>query len=58
MSKVTPQLRGKGLEDAGFTFGLWLLGNASSPFLGGLAKAFDEVEKGKKGGLVTKWLRR
>lgn len=49
--KVTPQLKGKGLEDEGFTFGLWLLENASSPFLRGLAKAFDEAEIRKKVGL-------
>jgi hypothetical protein len=49
--KVTPQLKGKGLEDEGFTFGLWLLENASSPFLRGLARAFDEAEIRKKVGL-------
>jgi hypothetical protein len=46
--KVTPQLKGKGLEGEGFTFGLWLLENASSPFLRGLARAFDEAEIRKK----------
>jgi hypothetical protein len=49
--KVTPQLKGKRLEDEGFTFGLWLLENASSPFLRGLAMAFDEAEIRKKVGL-------
>ncbi len=49
--KVTPQFKGKGLEDEGFTFGLWLLENASSPFLRGLARAFDEAEIRKKVGL-------
>ena len=49
--KVTPQLKGKGLEDEGFTFVLWLLENASSPFLRGLARAFDEAEIRKKVGL-------
>ena len=49
--KVTPQLKGKRLEEEGFTFGLWLLENASSPFLRGLARAFDEAEIRKKVGL-------
>ncbi len=49
--KVTPQFKGKRLEDEGFTFGLWLLENASSPFLRGLARAFDEAEIRKKVGL-------
>jgi len=49
--KVVPQLKGKELEDEGFTFGLWLLENASSPFLRGLARALDEAEIRKKVGL-------
>ncbi len=49
--KVTPKLKGKGLEEEGFTFGIWLLENASSPFLKGLARAFDEAEVRKKVGL-------
>lgn len=49
--KVVAQLKGKGLEDEGFTFGLWLLENASSPFLKGLAEAMDEAEIRKKVGL-------
>lgn len=49
--KVTPQPKGKRLEEEGFTFGLWLLENASSPFLRGLARAFDEAEIRKKVGL-------
>lgn len=49
--KVTPQSKGKRLEEEGSAFGLWLLDNASSPFLKGLAKVFDEAEIGKKVGL-------
>jgi uncharacterized protein YgfB (UPF0149 family) len=49
--KVVTQLKGKELEDEGFTFGLWLLENASSPFLRGLAEALDEAEIRKKVGL-------
>ena len=49
--KVVTQLRGKELEDEGFAFGLWLLDNASSSFLKGLAKALDEAEIRKKVGL-------
>ena len=49
--KVTPQLKGKRLEDEGFIFGVWLLENASSPFMRGLARAFDEAEIRKKVGL-------
>lgn len=49
--QVTPQLKGKELEAEGFDFGLWLLENASSPFLRGLAKALDEAEIRKKVGL-------
>ena len=49
--KVTTQLKGEKLEEEGFTFGLWLLENASSPFLRGLVKAFDEAEIRKKVGL-------
>ena len=48
---ITSRLKGKGLEDEGFTFGLWLLENASSPFLRGLARALDEAEIRKKVGL-------
>ena len=62
--KVVTQLKGKELEDEGFAFGLWLwalalgfgfglwlLENASSPFLRGLAEAMDEAEIRKKVGL-------
>jgi len=49
--KVVTQLKGKELEDDGFTFGCWLLENASSPFLKGLAEALDEAEIRKKVGL-------
>ena len=49
--EVVTQLRGKELEDEGFAFGLWLLENASSPFLRGLAEALDEAEIRKKVGL-------
>jgi len=49
--KVVTQLKGKELEDEGFAFGLWLLENASSPFLRGLAEALDEAEIRKKVGL-------
>lgn len=49
--KVAAQLKGKELEDEGFAFGLWLLENASSPFLKGLAEAMDEAEIRKKVGL-------
>ena len=49
--KVVAQLKGKELEDEGFAFGLWLLENASSPFLKGLAGAMDEAEIRKKVGL-------
>ena len=49
--KVTTQLEGKELEDEGFAFGFWLLENASSPFLKGLAEALDEGEIRKKVGL-------
>ena len=49
--KVVTQLKGKELEGEGFTFGRWLLENASSPFLKGLAEALDEAEIRKKVGL-------
>ena len=49
--KVVAQLKGKGREDEGFACGLWLLENASSPFLKGLAEAMDEAEIRKKVGL-------
>jgi len=49
--KVVTQLKGRELEDEGFSFGLWLLENASSPFLRGLAQALDEAEIRKKVGL-------
>jgi len=49
--KVITQLKGKELKDEGFAFGLWLLENASSPFLRGLAEALDEAEIRKKVGL-------
>jgi len=49
--KVATQLKGKRLEEEGFAFGLWLLENASSPFLRGLAEALDEAEIRKKVGL-------
>ena len=49
--RVVTQLEGKGLEDEGFAFALWLLENASTPFLRGLAEALDEAEIRKKAGL-------
>ena len=49
--QVTTQLKGRELEDEGLAFGLWLLENASSPFLRGLAEALDEAEIRKKVGL-------
>ncbi len=49
--KVVPQLKEKELEGEGFSFGLWLLESASSPFLKGLAEALDEAEIRKKVGL-------
>lgn len=49
--KVTTQLKGKKLEDEGSAFALWLLENASSPFLKGVAEALDEAEIRKKVGL-------
>ena len=49
--QVTTQLKGRELEDEGLAFGLWLLENASSPFLRGLAEAMDEAEIRKKVGL-------
>ena len=49
--KVVNQLEGKELEDEGFAFAQWLLENASSPFLKGLAEALDEAEIRKKVGL-------
>jgi len=49
--KVTTQLKGKRLKNEGFAFGTWLLENASTPFLRGLAEALDEAEIRKKVGL-------
>ena len=49
--RVANQLEGKELEDEGFTFALWLLESASTPFLKGLAQALDEAEIRKKVGL-------
>lgn len=49
--KVTAQLKGRKLEDEGSAFAVWLLENASSPFLKGLAEALDEAEIRKKVGL-------
>ena len=49
--KVVTQLKGRELEDEGLAFGFWLLENASSPFLRGLAEALDEAEIRKKVGL-------
>jgi len=49
--KVVTQLEGKNLEKEGLDFGLWLLENASGPFLKGLAEALDEAEIRKKVGL-------
>ena len=49
--KVITQLKGRKLEDEGLAFGFWLLENASSPFLRGLAEALDEAEIRKKVGL-------
>ena len=49
--KVVTELKGKALKEEGFAFGLWLLENASTPFLRGLAEALDEAEIRKKVGL-------
>jgi len=49
--KAVAQLKGKVLEDEGFAFGIWLLENASTPFLRGLARVMDEAEIRKKVGL-------
>ncbi len=49
--RVASELEGKELEDEGFAFALWLLENASTPFLRGLAEALDEAEIRKKAGL-------
>ena len=47
--KIAPQP--KELEAEGHAFCLWLLENASSPFLKGLAETLDEAEIKKKVGL-------
>ena len=49
--RVVTRLKGEELVNEGFTFGLWLLENASTPFLRGLAEALDEAEIRKKVGL-------
>ncbi len=49
--KIAAQLRGRELEREGLDFGVWLLENASSSFLKGLAEALDEAEIRKKVGL-------
>ena len=49
--KVVSQLKGKVLKEEGLAFGLWLLENASTPFLRGLAEVLDEAEIRKKVGL-------
>ena len=50
--KIATQLKGRKLvEEEGLAFGLWLLENASTPFLRGLAEALDEAEIRKKVGL-------
>ena len=49
--RIAPQLKGRGLEEEGFNFGLWLLENASTLFLRGLTEALDEAEIRKKVGL-------
>ncbi len=49
--KIAPQPEGKNLEKEGFAFGLWLMENASSLFLKGLAEALDETEIRKGVGL-------
>ena len=49
--KIVAQLKGRDLEDEGKALGFWLLENASSPFLRGLAEALDEAEIRKKVGL-------
>ena len=49
--KVVTQLKGGKLENEGLAFGFWLLENASTPFLRGLAEALDEAEIRKKVGL-------
>ncbi len=49
--KVTAQLKARKLEDEGSAFAVWLLENASSLFLKGVAEALDEAEIRKKVGL-------
>ncbi len=49
--RVASELAGKELEGEGFAFALWLLENASTPFLRGLANALDEAEIRKEVGL-------
>jgi len=49
--KVVSQCKRRELVEEGKTFGFWLLENASSPFLRGLAQALDEAEIRKKVGL-------
>ena len=49
--KVVTRLKGKALKDEGLAFGFWLLENASTSFLRGLAEALDEAEIRKKVGL-------
>ena len=49
--RVAPKLERQDMEKEGFAFGLWLLENASSTFLRGLAEALDEAEIRKKVGL-------
>ncbi len=49
--KVITKLKGEELQGEGHAFGIWLLENASTPFLRGLAEALDEAEIRKKVGL-------
>ena len=49
--ETAPHLGSPALEEEGYSFGLWLLEEASAPFLRGLARALDEGEVRKKVGL-------
>jgi hypothetical protein len=49
--ETAPYRDSPALEEEGYTFGLWLLEEASAPFLKGLARVLDEGEVRKKVGL-------
>jgi len=49
--QIVPEFNEQKLEEEGFSFGLFLLENASSDFLRGLALSLDEAEIRKKIGL-------